>query len=151
MGPFLASQALAQGTLDKLQDMKVTGIALDIPAIPQTGKKVDAINNILCRIQLPPGFKINLFTIVPDARVMFTKLNDEGGAESTEVFASGSLNESTSENSDRPVDVVELQDGSILVSDDLVPAGSRVERNALTPRAGTRSCAGWGWLVLGAW
>ncbi len=33
------------------------------------------------------------------ARVMFTKLNDEGGAESTEVFASGWLNESTGEYS----------------------------------------------------
>ncbi len=106
--------------------MKVTGIALDIPTTPQTGKKVDAINNILSRIQLPPGFKINLFAIVPDARVMFTKLNDEGGAESTEVFASGWLNESTGEYSGRPVDVVELQDGSILVSDDLVGAIYRI-------------------------
>ncbi len=69
-GLFLASQALAQSTLDKLQDMKVTGIALDIPTIPQTGKKADAINNILSRVQLPPGFKINLFAIVPDARHM---------------------------------------------------------------------------------
>ena len=60
------------------------------------------------------------------ARVMFTKLNDEGGAESTEVFASGWLNESTGEYSGRPVDAVELQDGSILVSDDLVGAIYRI-------------------------
>ncbi len=60
------------------------------------------------------------------ARVMFTKLNDEGGAESTEVFASGWLNESTGEYSGRPVDVVELQDGSILVSDDLAGAIYRI-------------------------
>ena len=60
------------------------------------------------------------------ARVMFTTLNDEGGAESTEVFASGWLNESTGEYSGRPVDVVELQDGSILVSDDLVGALYRI-------------------------
>ncbi len=60
------------------------------------------------------------------ARVMFTKLNEEGGAESTEVFASGWLNESTGAYSGRPVDVVELQDGSILVSDDPVGALYRI-------------------------
>lgn len=59
------------------------------------------------------------------ARVMFTSLDEEGGAE-TEVFASGWLDESTGEYLGRPVDVAMLADGSLLVSDDFAGAVYRI-------------------------
>ena len=60
------------------------------------------------------------------ARILFTRLNDEGGAASTEVFASGWLDEETGEYLGRPVDVAQFLDGSILVSDDLTGAIYRI-------------------------
>jgi glucose/arabinose dehydrogenase len=60
------------------------------------------------------------------ARVMFTALNEEGGAEGSEVFADGWLDEETGEYLGRPVDVMMLKDGSLLVSDDLVGAVYRI-------------------------
>jgi glucose/arabinose dehydrogenase len=60
------------------------------------------------------------------ARVMFTSLNEEGGAASTEVFASGWLDDSTGEYYGRPVDVAQLADGSIVVSDDFAGAIYRI-------------------------
>jgi glucose/arabinose dehydrogenase len=66
-GPALTQ---APGTLEKLSDFKVTGAALDVPTIPQTGPRADAIKKVLAKIKLPPGFKIGLYAIVPDARHM---------------------------------------------------------------------------------
>jgi len=68
----LAFPALAQGpgTLEKLSDFKVTGAEIDVPTIPQTGPRADAINKTLSKIKLPEGFKIRLYAIVPDARHM---------------------------------------------------------------------------------
>ena len=64
-------QALAQSqNLEKLKQMKVATTDLNIPVVPQTGKNADAIRENLKRIKLPPGFKIELFAIVPDARHM---------------------------------------------------------------------------------
>jgi len=60
------------------------------------------------------------------ARIMFTSLNEEGGAASTEVFASGWLDDSTGEYYGRPVDVAQLADGSIVVSDDFAGAIYRI-------------------------
>lgn len=60
------------------------------------------------------------------ARIMFTALDENGNAASTEVFASGWLDESTGEYSGRPVDVVQYLDGSLLVSDDLAGAIYRI-------------------------
>jgi glucose/arabinose dehydrogenase len=69
-----ASPALAQapgaGNFDKLSSFKVTGASPDVPTIPQTGPKADAIKKILTKVKLPEGFKINLYAIVPDARHM---------------------------------------------------------------------------------
>jgi glucose/arabinose dehydrogenase len=59
------------------------------------------------------------------ARVMFTSLNAEGGADHTEVFAEGWLNEN-GEYLGRPVDVTMLKDGSLLVSDDCAGAIYRI-------------------------
>jgi glucose/arabinose dehydrogenase len=59
------------------------------------------------------------------ARVMFTPVNEDGSAGATEVFADGWIDDN-GEYLGRPVDVVELRDGSILVSDDLVGAIYRI-------------------------
>lgn len=59
------------------------------------------------------------------ARVMFTSVNEDGTAGETEVFADGWIDDN-GEYLGRPVDVVELRDGSILVSDDLAGALYRI-------------------------
>lgn len=68
--PSALAQAPAPGNLEKLSSFKTTGTSLDIPTIPQTGPKADAIKKVLTRIKLPEGFKISLYAIVPDARHM---------------------------------------------------------------------------------
>jgi len=60
------------------------------------------------------------------ARVMFTRLNEDGNAAGTEVFASGWLDEETGEYIGRPVDIAMLPDGSLLVSDDYAGAIYRI-------------------------
>ena len=60
------------------------------------------------------------------ARIMFTTLDEEGNAAGTEVFADGWLDEETGEYLGRPVDVLVLPDGSLLVSDDLAGAIYRI-------------------------
>nr|MBA3777674.1 sorbosone dehydrogenase [Betaproteobacteria bacterium] len=62
--------AFAQTNIEKLKQMKVASADLTIPPVPQTGKNADAIRANLERIKLPPGFKIDLYAIVPDARHM---------------------------------------------------------------------------------
>lgn len=58
------------------------------------------------------------------ARVMVTMIDDEGNA-TTEPFAEGWIDEND-EYLGRPVDVAQLRDGSILVSDDLAGALYRI-------------------------
>jgi glucose/arabinose dehydrogenase len=67
--PALAQQPRA-GNLERLGEFKTTGTPMDIPTIPQTGAKADAIKRTLARVKLPPGFRISLYAIVPDARHM---------------------------------------------------------------------------------
>ena len=64
------------------------------------------------------------------ARVMFTTLNPDGSAKETVPFAVGFLNEDTGEYLGRPVDVAVLNDGSLLVSDDLAGAVYRISYKA---------------------
>lgn len=64
------------------------------------------------------------------ARVLFTSLKPDGSADKHEVFAEGWLDESTGEYLGRPVDVAVLQDGSLLVSDDLAGALYRISYKA---------------------
>lgn len=63
------------------------------------------------------------------ARVMFTALDEEGNATSTEVFADGWLDEETGEYRGRPMDIAFLRDGSMLVSDDFAGAIWRIAYN----------------------
>ena len=60
----------ATSNLQKLQQMKVATTDLNIPVVPQSGANADAIRNNLKRIKLPPGFRIELYAVVPDARHM---------------------------------------------------------------------------------
>ncbi len=82
--------------------------------------------------QFPAKYKGGIFsaqhgswnrTTPVGARVMFTAVNEDGSAGATEVFADGWIDEN-GEYLGRPVDVAQLRDGSILVSDDL--AGARI-------------------------
>ncbi|MDH4052244.1 MAG: PQQ-dependent sugar dehydrogenase [Rubrivivax sp.] len=66
----LSMPALAQQNIEKLKQMKVATTDLNIPVVPQTGKNADAIRENLKRVRMPPGFKIDLFAVVPDARHM---------------------------------------------------------------------------------
>jgi glucose/arabinose dehydrogenase len=59
------------------------------------------------------------------ARVMFIPLNEDGTAGDTTPFAEGWLLE-TGEYLGRPVDIAQLSDGSLLVSDDLAGAIYRI-------------------------
>lgn len=63
----VSASAQQSDNLDKLGAFKTTGIT-DIPTVPQTGRKVDAIKANLAKVKLPPGFKISLYALVPDAR-----------------------------------------------------------------------------------
>ena len=64
------AQVAPAGNLDKLKQMKVATTDLNIPLVPQSGPNADAIRENLKRVNLPPGFKIALYAIVPDARHM---------------------------------------------------------------------------------
>lgn len=70
----LATLSLAQpvvpANLDKLKQMKVATTDLNIPMVPQSGANADAIKENLKRVKMPPGFKIALYAVVPDARHM---------------------------------------------------------------------------------
>jgi glucose/arabinose dehydrogenase len=57
----------ADNNLDKLGAFKKTGVT-EMPTVPQTGRKADAIKAHLAKIKLPSGFKISLYALVPDAR-----------------------------------------------------------------------------------
>ncbi len=70
MASLVAAQAVAPANIDKLKQMKVATTDLNIPVVAQTGANADAIKENLKRVKLPPGFKIALYAIVPDARHM---------------------------------------------------------------------------------
>jgi glucose/arabinose dehydrogenase len=73
---ILASPALAQatnqspiGNLEKLSSFRSTGTVEPKPIL-QEGRKADALRRNLGKVKLPPGFKIELYAVVPDARHM---------------------------------------------------------------------------------
>ena len=63
----------------------------------------------------PSGYLIN-----------FVPINADGNAGAAEVFADGFLDKNTNRALGRPVDVANLPDGSILVSDDYAGAIYRI-------------------------
>ena len=65
---LMTTPAFAQGNLDKLKQMKVSGTDADIPTVLQSGKNANLLRDNLKKIKLPPGFEISLYAVVPDAR-----------------------------------------------------------------------------------
>lgn len=65
-----APAAAPPTAIEKMKQFKVATTDLNIPTVPQEGKNADAIKANLKRVKLPPGFKIDLFAVVPDARHM---------------------------------------------------------------------------------
>jgi hypothetical protein len=59
-----------QGNLDRLQQFRTTGTAMQMETVPQEGRRADALRRNLERVKLPDGFKIELYAVVPDARHM---------------------------------------------------------------------------------
>lgn len=55
--------------LEKLSNFQSTGVT-EFTYIDQTGDYADGIKAVLEKITLPPGFKIELYAVVPDARSM---------------------------------------------------------------------------------
>jgi glucose/arabinose dehydrogenase len=53
-----------------MKQMRVATTDLNIPTVPQSGVNANAIKENLKKVKLPPGFKIDLYAIVPDARHM---------------------------------------------------------------------------------
>ena len=64
------SASAQQTNIENLKQMKLSGVDPSLPPVPQEGKNAEAIRNNLKRIKLPPGFKIDLYAVVPDARHM---------------------------------------------------------------------------------
>ncbi|MEP4033944.1 PQQ-dependent sugar dehydrogenase [Roseibium polysiphoniae] len=104
-----------------------------MPAAEQVAHAADLGMSFYSGKMFPAKYKNAIFsaqhgswnrTTPVGARVMVTFVDDEGNA-STESFAEGWIDEND-EYLGRPVDVVQLRDGSILVSDDLAGAIYRI-------------------------
>jgi len=65
-----ASVAGAQDKLETLKQFRVATTDLNIPTVAQEGRRADNIRANLKQVKLPPGFRIDLFAVVPDARHM---------------------------------------------------------------------------------
>lgn len=65
---FAAALPADAQNIEKLKQMKVSGTDANIPMVAQTGKNADQLRANLKRVKLPPGFKIDLYAVVPDAR-----------------------------------------------------------------------------------
>ncbi|MBY6005466.1 PQQ-dependent sugar dehydrogenase [Salipiger bermudensis] len=68
LGTILAVPALAQDNMDKLSNMQRTDATFT--NIDQTGDRAEALKGILEHINLPDGFEVSLYAVVPDARSM---------------------------------------------------------------------------------
>jgi glucose/arabinose dehydrogenase len=65
-----ATYATAQDNVSTLSNFRQTGNNAPAEQVPQAGARADAIRENLKTIKLPPGFKIELYAVVPDARAM---------------------------------------------------------------------------------
>jgi glucose/arabinose dehydrogenase len=61
--------SLADDALTTLEGFRKTA-PIDWPTVPQTGPKADQVKQLLTKIKMPPGFHIDLYALVPDARHM---------------------------------------------------------------------------------
>ena len=69
VSPAFAQTADVPDNLEKLSNFQSTGTT-EFTYIEQTGEFADGIKRTLEKITLPPGFKIELYAVVPDARHM---------------------------------------------------------------------------------
>jgi len=85
--------------------------------------------------QFPQKYHGGLFSVqhVPrshgapvGSRLMYTSLKADGTADKTEVFAESWFDSKTRRSRGRPVDVAQLHDGSLLVSDEIAGAIYRI-------------------------
>ena len=92
----------AQG-IENLKQMKISGGDGKMEIVPQGGQNADLLRESLKKVKLPPGFKIDLYAVVPDARsiaiapstnmmfvgtrktTVWAVTNRNGGAVATEV------------------------------------------------------------------
>lgn len=120
-----ASVAEAQIPANRPPEVETTAHAADLGLTFYTGR------------MFPERYRGGLFsaqrgswnrTVPAGARVMFTPMKPDGSgvAGETEVFASGWLDDDTGEYYGRIVDVAQLPDGSLLVSDDTAGAIYRI-------------------------
>ena len=70
LAALLATASIQAQTIEKMKQFKVATTDLNLPTVPQEGRNANAIRKNLEKIKLPPGFKIELFAVVPDARHM---------------------------------------------------------------------------------
>jgi glucose/arabinose dehydrogenase len=68
LGTAMTPAALAQDNMDKLQNMQRTDATFTF--IDQEGERAEALRAILPHINVPEGFEVSLYAIVPDARSM---------------------------------------------------------------------------------
>jgi len=66
----LPSAQAAQDNVNNLSNFRQTGNTQPPETITQSGKTADALRENLKQIKLPPGFKIDLYAVVPEARHM---------------------------------------------------------------------------------
>jgi glucose/arabinose dehydrogenase len=104
------------------------------PAVEMVAHAADLGMTFYSGTQFPQKYRGGIFsaqhgswnrTTPVGARVMFTAVNEDGSVGETMPFAEGWLTEN-GEYIGRPVDVAQLSDGSILVSDDLAGAIYRI-------------------------
>ena len=68
LSTVLVTPALAQDNMDKLSNMQRTDATFTF--IDQEGERADALKGILPHINVPDGFEVSLYAVVPDARSM---------------------------------------------------------------------------------
>ena len=66
-GMAQAQTAELPDNIERLQNMQSTGVR-DFQVIEQSGEYADGIRDVLERIEMPDGFAIELYAVVPDAR-----------------------------------------------------------------------------------
>jgi len=67
---FVVTAVEAQHNAENAKQFKTAGIDTKAPGVPQAGNNAAAIKEVLKRIKLPPGFRIELFALAPAARQM---------------------------------------------------------------------------------
>ncbi len=72
LGALMIGTAAVRADDDNLKTLEGMHMTppVEWPTVPQTGPKADAVKEILKKIKMPPGFHIDLYALVPDARHM---------------------------------------------------------------------------------